>query len=192
VADLTYQFRRGLWSGAETYTLTDDALISSSRELPLREVAAVRVYTVPGMRSFAYGRVFQPMRRCAIRGKDGRKIALSNLHFAGLGRFADQTESYLPFVRALVRRAAERAAGARLVSGMPPTMWWSWAVVFGALVLGLAAIVLLGAIGLIMEGQLSWGRFGFLLLFAGLAAGPVSFLRALWPLRSRPLDLNEI
>jgi len=192
VADLTYRFRLGLHRGVETYTLTDDALISSSGSLPLREVAAVRVYTVPGMRSLAYGRVFQPMRRCAIRGKDGRKIVLSNLHFAGLGRFEDRTDSYLLFLRALVRRVAERAPGARLVSGMPPTMWWSWAVVFGALVLGLASVVLLGAIGLIMEKQLSWSSFGVLLLFASLAIGPVSFLRALWPLRTRPLDLDEI
>jgi hypothetical protein len=192
VADLTYQFRLGLRRGVETYTLTEDVLTCSSGDIPLREVVAIRVYTVPGSRSFTYGPLTLPTRRCTIWSEKGHKIVLSSVHFVGFGRFEDRAESYVPFVRALVRRVAACAPGARLAAGMPLAMWWSWAIAFGAMVAGIASIVLFGAIGFIVEKQLSWSGFALWLLFATLAIGPISFLRALWPLRTRPLDLNEI
>jgi hypothetical protein len=192
VADLTYQFRLGLHRGAETYRLTDDALMCSSGYLPLREVAAVRVYSVPGLRSLGNNTLFPPMLRATIRSKNGRGIVLSNLHFVGLGRFEDRTGSYLPFLRALVRGVGERSPGARLVSGMPLAMCWSWVVVFGALVAGLVSIIVVGAIGLIVEKQWSWTSTAFMPPFASVAIGPVSFLRAIWPLRTRRLDMNEV
>jgi hypothetical protein len=75
---------------------------------------------------------------------------------------------------------------------MPPARWWSWAVLFGALALGIASFLLFGAIGAVVDKQLSWSGFALWLLFASLAIGPISFLRVLGPLRTRPLDLNKI
>jgi hypothetical protein len=158
----------------------------------LADIAAIRVYVLQGLRSFGYGELFRPIRRVEIRGKDGRSIVLSNLNFLALGAFEDRTAAYLPFLRALVERTANCAPGARLISGMPPTIWWCWTIVFGAMTLGLAATVVFSAIGLLIEKQMSWGTAGFLPLLAAIAIGPASFLRALWPQRSRPLNANEI
>jgi len=67
VVDLTYQFRLGLRQGVETYTLTDDALIAPGGRLALADIAAIRVYGLPGLRSFGYGELFGPMHWGALR-----------------------------------------------------------------------------------------------------------------------------
>jgi hypothetical protein len=181
--DLSYQFRLGLRRGLETYTLTYDALAWSSGSLALRDVAAIRVYSIPGSG--------QATRRCAIRGRDGREILLSDTHFVGLGKFENRARTYLPFLRALVRAVAERAPTARLVSGMPPLMWWFWITLFGAYG-ALAALCAVAAVGLFVQKGITRDNCAFALTVALLAIAPVSYLRALWRLRTRPLDPSEI
>jgi hypothetical protein len=102
------------------------------------------------------------------------------------GRLSPSTRTYLPFLRALVRAVAQRAPAARLVSGMPPPMWWFWITVFGAFgALG-------AAVGFIAQKGITWDNCAFALTVALLAIAPVSYLRVLRRLGTRPLDPNEI
>jgi len=187
-----YECRTSLRGKVRSYAVTDDALVLPEESVPLEDIVAIRVYTVPGMRTLGYGTVAQPSERCTIEPKSGRKIVLSNLHFLGLGRFEDRTASYRPFVRALVGNVAARCPAARLLSGMPPVMWWSWLVVFGSLAVVLGGFVLLAAVGLTLDGQMTWSSAAFLAAMALIAVGPVQYLGVLWSRRPHRLDPGTI
>jgi hypothetical protein len=191
MSDPTYEFRSSLRRGNAGYRLTDDAIVGRDGSLPLSELASLRLYTVPGMQSLANGTVARPSRRCTIRARDGRKIALSSLHFLGLGRFEDRTATFVPFVRALVARLAARYPDVELLAGMPPALWWLWFACFGSIAAA-CALALLGTLAVIASGQMSWLSAGFLLAIVVIGIGPVQYVRTLWRSRPRRLDPNEI
>jgi hypothetical protein len=187
VADATYRFRGSLGAGEQSYAVTEDALTWPGGTVPLDRIAAISIYAVPGMRMLGYGTVAQPSRRCTIRLRDGRKIVLSSLHFLGLGRFEDRTQSYLPFMRTLISNVAARHPDVRLTTGMPSPLWWLWLMTFGLLVLVLG-IILLGVLIGVLSGSLPWTSIGFLLAVAALGIGPGLYVRGLLQRRQRPLD----
>lgn len=187
MAEASYRFRRSLRAEEQGFTITDDALIAAFGAVPLPDIAEVRVFTTPGLRS-AYGTVAPPARCCTIRCRSGRKIDLSSLHFLGLGRFEDRSATYLPFVRELIANVMARSPGTRLVSGMPSATWWWLAAVFAVLTAALAAIVILGGIGMAINHQMTGGAVLTLLVLALISIGPISYLRWLWRRRPHPLD----
>ena len=191
MADVTYECRNSIFKDSQSYTLTDEALVSPGGTLPLAEITRVRVFSVPGMRSLAYGTVFQGALCCAIRRRHGRKLLISNLHYLGPGRYENRSDAYRRFVRALVGRLAERYPATPLLAGMPPLAWWFWFLSFVGIGL-IPVIFLIGAIAVIAESGFSRGMLGFLAATACLFVAPASFLPAVWRRRSRPLDPREI
>jgi len=187
LTDISYEFRPSLPKGVQSYRVTDDTLVSPAGSVPLEEIASIRVYTVPGMRTLGSGTVAQPSRRCTIRCRNGRKIVLSSLDFVGIGRFTDRTQTYLPFVEALIAGVAARSPSTRLLTGMPPALWWYWMLTFATLAVMLGGIALLIAVGLLF-GQLPWTAWGFVLAAAGCAIGPLQYVRGLRRRRPHPLD----
>ena len=191
MAEATYRFRRSLRTDEQSFTVTDDVLIAVFGAVPLADIAEVRVLATPGLRSI-YGVVAPAARSCTISCRDGRKIRLSSLHFLGFGRFEDRSATYVPFIRTLISNLRARSPGTRLLSGMPPTTWGCLTLFFVALSLGLAAIVVLGAIGLVMNHQVTVGSVLVLLALALIAIGPISYLLALRRSRPHSLDPDEI
>jgi hypothetical protein len=188
MTDATYQFRRSLRAAEQTYTVTDEIVTGPFGSVPLSDIIAVRVYTVPGMRSLAYGTLTPASRWCSILCRDGRKMVLVNLHFLGLGRFEDRSATYVPFVRAVIGNVAARYPQTPVLAGMPPSWWWSWFLTFAVLAFALSALVLLTGIGMALDGELTWSTAGVVLVFAILAIGPVRYVRWLWQHRPHPLD----
>jgi hypothetical protein len=188
VTEATYQFCGSLTGREQTFAVTDGTLTWPGGTLPLEQIASIRLYSVPGMRTVGYGIVARASRRCTIRLSDGHKIALSSQHFLGLGRFEDRSATYTPFVRALLGNLAVRCPQTPLFSGLPPGVWWSWFLTFAILAALLLAFVLFGGIGLAFDGQFTWSGAGVILGFAALATGPISYLRYLWRHRSHRLD----
>lgn len=143
MADSEYRFRLSLARKEETWRLNDEALecAAGGREwrLPFAEIRTIRIYRSPGLGVFA-----PTFARCVIRPRRGKAVVLSSNHFAGLGRFEDRLSSFRPFVEALTRRVAAANPGAELVAGMPPGLWWTWAVVLAlaAIVTPLAAVMI--------------------------------------------------
>jgi hypothetical protein len=188
MTDATYRFRGSLRVAEQTYAVTDEAVTGPFGSVPLSDIIAVRVYTVPGMRTLAYGTLTQASRWCRILFRDGRKIALSNLHFLGFGRFEDRSATYVPFVRALIGNVAARYPQTPVFAGMPPSWWWSWFLTLAVLAFVLSALALLAGIGLALDRQLTWSTAGVIFVLAILAIGPVRYLRYLW--RHRPYRLD--
>jgi hypothetical protein len=188
LSEASYEFRGSLRTQTQTYAATDDALSWPGGRLAFEDIASLRLYRVPGMRSLGYGTVVRASRRCTIRARDGKKIVLTDQHFLGFGRFEDRSAAYVPFVRALIASVAACSPGTRLFVGMPPALWWYWFLMFGTLALGLAVIIVFGTIGLVAEGQFTWAPGGFVLLMAAIGIGPAQYLRGLWRHRPHPFD----
>ena len=190
--EVTYESRPALGKPVAEFSVTAETLAYPGGSLPLAEITAIRAFALPGMYFLAYGPVAPASWRSTISRKDGRKIRLSNLHFVGIGRYEDRTETYAPFIRALIARSKAVSPAIPVYWGMPPALWWSLLAIFGALLLGLVAVIALGTFGLVANGQFSWVALGFMVVLVVIAIGPALYLRALWPLRSRPLRLGDL
>jgi len=140
----------------------------------------VRIYDSPGMTGLT-GQVAPAFTRCVIRPKRGRAIVLSSNHFVGLGRFEDRTETFRPFVDALIERVKSANPAARLLAGMPPALWWTWV----ALVTPLFIVVIVKE--LVAGRVLKLPAIVSALIVIGTAAGIVSYARVLRRNRPRPL-----
>jgi hypothetical protein len=146
-----YRCRLSLYRKAEeTYRLSDLALAVTGagrdRTVAYAEIRAVRVYEAPGLGSFP------GFARCVVWPRRGRAIVVSSNHFLGVGRFEDRSAAFRPFVDALVRRVAGANRETRFAFGMPPALWWFWALLLGA-------VALLAPLSLVMiAAELAQGR----------------------------------
>jgi hypothetical protein len=183
---LTYSFRRSVAAQVEDFSLTSNALVTKAGSVPFTDIAMVRVYSVPGMR-MAYVKVTDDVRRCTIRSRSGQKVELVSQHFIGLGKSEDRSAAFNQFVSALVTQVSRANPSALLLSGMPPLLWWIWFITFAGLVVGIVLVIILAAIGLIAENQLTLKTAAFLLVLAAMLFGPMTFLVAVWRRRTRPL-----
>ena len=114
---ISYSFRASILSREVTWTLSGDALTSSSAAHVLySKIASIRLHGVPGAGA----------ERCLIKPVHGRAIVLVGRHFLGFGRFEDRSDSFDPFIAALVLRVAAANPGALLVRGMPRVLWCFW------------------------------------------------------------------
>ncbi len=184
---VTYQFRRSLFASAQEYSLTESALVWPGGSAPIANIHAVRIYTIPGLRMGGMIAAY-PSRRCAITLNSGAVVLLTSAHFLSLGRFEDRSAALNRFVAALVARVRSANPGARILSGMPPMLWWSWFLTFAGLAAVLILCIALGLIGMTIEHQNSLGSSLLFLALAVLLIGPISFLRATWRRRTRTLD----
>jgi hypothetical protein len=79
----------------------------------------MRIYDSPGVHGMP------GFTRCTIRPRTGRAVILSSNHFGGIGDWESRSESFRPFVDALVRRAAAANPQIAFISGMPMALWVS-------------------------------------------------------------------
>ena len=68
---------------------------------------------------------------------------------------------------------------------MPPVTWWSWILIFGALMTALILMTLLGLIGLALEHKIGWMTGGVLMCVFALAVMLGNVVRLTWRCRSR-------
>ncbi len=190
--NLTYQVRRSLAANTEEFALTDAALLWPGGSAPFSQVKSVRIYSVPGMWAFGAGKVAFGSRRCVITLDSGAAIELTSQHYLSFGNFEDRSQVFYPFVSALIDRVRTANPAARLVSGMPPMLWWFWFLSFGLLAFLLILCIALGLLGLTLEHKNSVGTSFVLLALAVMLVGPISFLRATWRRRTRDLKPGDL
>jgi hypothetical protein len=131
-----YSRRNGAMSrGERVWRVEPDALVSRSasgreRAIPWREIVSVRLCHEPARK--------RPWRYvCELQPKHSRKIVIDNAHYAGEGVYQDRSETYTPFVRAIVQRLAATKPGTRVLIGETPKRYF---VLLIASLLALAAV----------------------------------------------------
>jgi hypothetical protein len=102
--------------------------------LPLASISKLRL-------SFDPGRAQRNLFRCHLYHAGGRCAVIQNVHYQGFASFGDRTDTYLPFVRALVSRLASVNPRCEFVAGTSHLRWWANAA-FLAVAFGFLAIVL--------------------------------------------------
>lgn len=79
--------------------------------------------------------------QCVLRDAAGREVTLTSHHFESLGNFKDRSETYVPLVRALLKRVAAAAPHATFTSGsttklmMALALGFVFAVLFSLLIM---------------------------------------------------------
>jgi hypothetical protein len=148
MTDPEYRARPSAVRGEQTFRLAHGALIretpnGAQASLPYAEIRAVRLYRSPGMGSMA-----PAFLRCTLRPRKGRAVVLSSNHFAGFGKFEDRSATFRPFVETLLQRLAVANPQTAFRAGMPPVLWWSWAVLLAITVIVVPLLVVLIAVDL--------------------------------------------
>jgi hypothetical protein len=143
-ADLVHRVRPNIFSAEKEYRLEPQALTRSSGaaevdRLPYREIARLRLETLPS----GIGR----QRRCVVGARAGSRWVLLSGHYAGLGRLEDRSESYEPFMRALVSRVRAANPGAVLERGHSRIMWFVWLILLMLSLHVVGALVFAAAFG---------------------------------------------
>jgi hypothetical protein len=142
----------------------------------------MRIYDSPGVHGMP------GFTRCTIRPRTGRAVILSSNHFGGIGDWESRSESFRPFVDALVRRAAAANPQIAFISGMPMALWVTWIVLMVAL---LIVTPLMIAVVFIEGAEMSAGFFATLAICVGLLLGFFPLLRLVRRNRPRPFDGRE-
>lgn len=186
--DITYTARSRLFQGTQTFSLTNAALVCAGQTVPLDTIARVRLYTYPGITVFATG-TLPSVTWCKVERRAGRSFRFRNQHIVHPFVFEDRIATFQPFVKALCLRLASMHPAAPLVTGLPPVIWWTCVLVFGAFALVgalgfllMLIAVLIGATKSLTEG------FLFVSLFFFMFVGAATYLSAIWRDRTRPLD----
>ncbi len=191
MADLSYRCRPSIFATEVTWTLTPSALESSTgRRVPFDQIVAVRLYGIVTS-VVRKGRVPAPgTLRCVIRPVHGRTVALTSSHFLALGRFEDRSADFGPFIHTLLQRVRATRPAARLLSGMPPALWWLWcAIGVGCALVGSFGVIIV-VVELWTKGRLSLEVLVLLPVVAGMLLSTRAVLRLLRYGRSRPFDLE--
>jgi hypothetical protein len=115
------------------WTLTDDSLIESGGKREHR-------HALKGLRTLRFaGLPGSPRHAVVLQFAKGRCVIASH-SWRGPGRFEDRTDTYSPFVRALIEQAADLAPRARFATaGLEVGEAFLWTIGL----LGLGAVVLL-------------------------------------------------
>jgi hypothetical protein len=192
--DVTYEFRLSLARSVQHLVLTPEGIAGLEGTIPFGEIVSIRLYSLPGMSSLAFGTVAQPVRRCNLQLHNGKTVLLCSSHYVSLGNFEDRTESYRRFVAELLVRLRAANPAAQILSGMPPGIWWGWFLTFGGLSLILAAAALMLCVGVAIDRNFSWGMLVGLALLLLMLWGPLGFLRATWRRRSMQItgDITQV
>lgn len=151
---LQYEVRPTAFSRLHRYQLDDQAIEISERatgtgsehaaivrgpwRVPLANIQRIRLMYAPGR--------YQSNRfTCQVwlPAPAGRRT-LVNLHFCGLGDFSDQSERYLPFVRALCQRVAAQNPQVEIHGGYSRLLYVAAVIVPSLLLLAIAAFAVIG------------------------------------------------
>lgn len=131
----------------KTWRLDGDTLwmcVEGQQDIPF-PLAAIRRLRL----SFDPSRFQRGLFRCHLYNTGGKCAAIQNGHFKGFASFEERTETYLPFVRALISRLVSVNPRCEFIGGTSHLSWWAHflflAVVFAFLILAL--ILLYSAIG---------------------------------------------
>ncbi len=127
--EIQYSSRPNAFSPEQVLRLEGDSLIlieqGKAKQLALADVVRVRLLVSPGLRS--YGNEVMPVSGiCKLRTRDGGKRTLTSLHYRGIGQIEDRSDSYAPFIEALLPRIAAANPAAVFLSGMSMGLWILW------------------------------------------------------------------
>lgn len=144
--------------------------------VPYRNVRKVRLAFAPGR--------FQTSRFLMdLRGETSRLI-LTNMHFEGIGRFEDRSETFFPLVREVVAGVAAANPAARFSAGEEPVLY---GLMFGLNVAAFSMLALLILYLPIVPGNVS--------LSAMIKMGIVIFTLPLllsWAVNARPRRFDPV
>jgi hypothetical protein len=189
MTDLTYRCRSSILDAEVTWTLTSNALESTTgTRVPFDQIVAVRLYGF-ATSVVGNGRVPAPgALRCVTRPVHGPAVALTSSHYLALGRFEDRSASFEPFIQELLQRVRAARPAARLLRGMPPALWSLWcAIGVGCALVGSFGVIIVVA-ELWTKGHLSLELLVLLPVVAGMLLSTRAILRLLRSGRSRPFD----
>jgi hypothetical protein len=184
--DPTYRFRLSRFRKEATYRLTDAGLawsdVAGGGALAYADIRQMRIYDSPGAAGMP------AFTRCTIRPRKGRAVILSSNHFGGIGDWESRSESFRPFVDALVRRAARANPQIAFISGMPMALWVTWIVILAGLVIVAPLMI---AVVFIEGTEKSAGFYATLAILVGLLLGFFPLLRLVRRNRPRRFDGRE-
>jgi hypothetical protein len=89
--------------------------------LPLNSILKLRL-------SYDPSRIEPNLYRCRLYNRIGKCATIQNCHYQGIASFEDRTESYLPFVHALISRLASVNPHCQFISGTSHLSWWAHAI----------------------------------------------------------------
>lgn len=171
---MEYAYQESKWT-AKRFELTDDGLVYSStkegeRTIPYDQIK--KVVLLSPMKDFDL---------CRVEPRKGKAVALVSRAFVSLGEFQDLHDQYVPFVRELHRRLADR-----------PDIDFHAGSSAGFYIFGVGMPVLALLVILVAVLALATGRRVPLSLFIGMAILiPIglNFLRKGRALKYQPDDL---
>lgn len=137
-AEPTYSYKPSLMGAPWLLRLTPDHLAwdagRRSGTIPYRDIARIRMSFKP---------VTMQSRRylTEIWSPRAPKITIASASWRSMVEQASQVEPYSAFVSQLHARVAASGAKPRCEGGLHPFLYWPGAIIFGTLLLGLAALV---------------------------------------------------
>jgi len=175
----SYSVRRHAFEKERRWNVDDTGLAWQSEDasgrLDFAAIAAIRLQ---------YGATRADFVRynCHVTGHSGAYTIVST-HFDSLGNFSDRRETYAPFVRALIARAAAANPRCRFQAGVSPAQFWL------TVVLLFVSLVILAIAALSLGVPALW--YLYLKIAVIIVLLPVAFL---WIKRNRPrrFDPNAI
>ena len=182
----TYSFRLSLARKEAAFRLTEQALAwneaGSEHALAFSDIRQIRIYDSPGANDMP------AFTRCTIKPAAGRAVILGSNHYAGLVDWQSRTDSFRPFVDALLRRAALANPGIEFISGMPGALWAFWiAIVAGGFIVAplvVAAVIVGGK-------DISAGSLGALAVCVAMLAGFFPLLKLVGRNRPQRFEARE-
>ena len=171
---MEYEYQESKWT-AKRFELTDDGLVYSStkeeeRKLPYDRIKRVVLLAPMG-----------GLYLCRVEPREGKSVAMVSRAFVSLGEFQDLRDQYVPFVRELHRRLADR-----------PDIEYKAGSSEGFYIIGVGMPVLALLVILVAALALATGRRVPISLFVGMAIViPIglNFLRKGRAIKYEPDDL---
>jgi hypothetical protein len=172
---VSYSKRSNLFQKAEwTWRVGDGGLHvrdchGAAYVVPWTEVTKVRL-------AYAPTRFKMWRHMIELKFRDRTNMVIDNVHFAGIANFENRSDTYTPFVRAMIEQIAAKAPDARCSLGAQVVGYWLamafLAAVFTVLVALLLAIPIDGVPGV------AWIKLGIIAFFIPALIG--------WAVKARP------
>jgi hypothetical protein len=122
-AAVAHRFRLNAFGKERAYCLEPDALVydegGKQHRIPYADIRSAHVYSTPRFRG-------QVLRRTILRGAFPGKHIIAAAHFAGVGSQEDRSESYFPFVDALLKRIEAANPDLTIYAGQPLALFVFW------------------------------------------------------------------
>ena len=166
MTDLAHTVRNSLVDREWTFRLDTDALVIDGKAKQVR----VPYDDIRKVQLIAYANTGGEQYQCALSTGSHGRIKIRSHSYVSLGNFEDRSETYVPFLRELMKRVAAGSPEAEFVSGNTALLV-VWLVVLLLFILGLATVALAFVDGLA-------GTWKFALTVAVLlVSGPILWRR---------------